>query len=99
MEPGPVKMAAEGTSSFDANPKRPGLQPQCEELHCRNGGRFSSCIFVTGGWTDSINFVKNMITEIFSIKTMSFSKNLDEGKTERGPETGEHSFWAVDCLP
>jgi hypothetical protein len=55
--------------------------------------------FVSGRWTDSINFVKNMIVEIFSIKTMSFWKNLDEGETEQGPENGENSFWAADCLP
>jgi hypothetical protein len=42
------------------------------------GDDFSSSIFVSGGWTDSIHFVKNMIAEIFSIKTMSFWKNLDE---------------------
>jgi hypothetical protein len=59
---------------------------------------FSSSIFVSGGWTDSINFVNNMIAEIFSIKMMSFWKNLDEEPTERGPENGEHSFWAADCL-
>jgi hypothetical protein len=59
---------------------------------------FSSSTFVSG-WADSMNFVKNMIAEIFSIKTMSFWKNLDEGKTERGPENGDHSFWAADCLP
>jgi hypothetical protein len=40
-----------------------------------------------------------MIAEIFTIKTMSFWKNLDEEKTERGPENSEHSFWAADCLP
>jgi hypothetical protein len=60
---------------------------------------FSSIIFVSGGWTDSINFVKDMIAEIFSIEMMSFWKNLDEGETERGPENGEYSFWAANCLP
>jgi hypothetical protein len=40
----------------------------------------SSSIFASGGWTDSINFVNSMISEKFSIKTMSFWKNLDEGK-------------------
>jgi hypothetical protein len=60
---------------------------------------FSSSIFVSGGWTDSINFVKNMIAEILSIKTMSFWKNLDQGETKRGPENSEHSFWDADCLP
>jgi hypothetical protein len=60
---------------------------------------FSWGIFVSGGWTVSIKFVKNMIAEIFSIKTLSFWKNLDDGETERGPENGEHSFWAVDRLP
>jgi hypothetical protein len=53
---------------------------------------FSLGIFVSGGWTDSINFVKNMIAEISSIKTISFWKNLDKGKTERGAENGQHSF-------
>jgi hypothetical protein len=38
---------------------------------------FSSSIFVSGGWTDSINFAKNKIAEMFGIKTMSFWKNLD----------------------
>jgi hypothetical protein len=47
---------------------------------------FSLTIFVRGGWTDSINFVKNMIAEIFSMKAMSFWKNLDKGETERGQE-------------
>jgi hypothetical protein len=65
-----VKIAAEEPSSFDANPKRPGLQQQREESHYGNGGRFSSSIFVSGGWTNSITFVKNMIAKIFSIKTM-----------------------------
>jgi hypothetical protein len=60
---------------------------------------FSSTIFVSGGWMDLINFVKNMIAEIFGIKTMSFWKNLDEGETERGPENGGYSFWAAGCLP
>jgi hypothetical protein len=60
---------------------------------------FSANIFVSGGWTDSINFVKNMIAEIFGIKTISFWKNLDKGETELGPGNGEHSFWAADCLP
>jgi hypothetical protein len=60
---------------------------------------FSSSIFVSGGWTDSINFVKNMIAEICGIKTMSFWGNLDEGETDRRPENSEHSFWAADCLP
>jgi hypothetical protein len=60
---------------------------------------FSLSIFVSGGWTDLIDFVKNMIAEICSIKTMSFWKNLDEGETERGLENGEHSFWVADCLP
>jgi hypothetical protein len=58
----------------------------------------SSSIFVSGGWTDSINNVTNMITEIFSIKATSFWKNLHQGETERGPENGEHSFWSADCL-
>jgi hypothetical protein len=40
---------------------------------------FSSSIFVSGGRMDSINFVKNMITEIFAIKMLSLEKNLDEG--------------------
>jgi hypothetical protein len=60
---------------------------------------FSSSIFVSGGWTDWINFMKNIITEIFSIKMMSSWKNLDEGETQRGPGNGERSFWAADCLP
>jgi hypothetical protein len=60
---------------------------------------FPSGIFVSGGWTDLINFLKNIIAEIFSIKTMSFWKNLEEGETERGPEKGEYSFWAADYLP
>jgi hypothetical protein len=38
---------------------------------------FSSSIFISGGRTDSINFVKNMIAEIFSITMMPFWKNLD----------------------
>jgi hypothetical protein len=59
---------------------------------------FSWSIFVNGGWTDSINFMKNMTAEIFSIKTVSLWKNLDEEKTERGPENGENSFWVADCL-
>jgi hypothetical protein len=60
---------------------------------------FSSSIFIGGGWTDSINFVKNIIAEIFSIKSMSFWKNLDEWETERRPENSKHSFWIADCLP
>jgi hypothetical protein len=60
---------------------------------------FSSSVFVNGRWTDSINFATNMISEIFSIKTMSFWENLDEGQTVRGPENGEHLFWVADCLP
>jgi hypothetical protein len=60
---------------------------------------FSLSIFVSDGWTDSINFVKKMIVEIFTIKMMSFLMTLDEGETERGRENGEHSFWAADCLP
>jgi hypothetical protein len=60
---------------------------------------FPPSTFVSGGSTDSINFMKNMSAEIFSIRTMPFWKNLDEGKTEPGPENGEHSFWAADYLP
>jgi hypothetical protein len=59
----------------------------------------ASSVFDRGGWTDSINFVKNLIAEIVSIKAMSFWKNLDKGNTERGPESGKHSFWAASCLP
>jgi hypothetical protein len=47
---------------------------------------FSSSIFAGGGWTDSVSFVKSMIVEIFSIKTMSFWKNLDKGKPSGDPK-------------
>jgi hypothetical protein len=53
---------------------------------------FSPSIFVSGGWTDSINFVKNMIAEIFSIKTMSFWKNVDEGKSSGDQKTASIHF-------
>jgi hypothetical protein len=87
-----MKMAAEGPSSFDANPKRLGLQPQCEGSHSRNAGRFF-VEYLRQWWLDEFDrFYENMIAEIFSIKTMSFWKNLNEGKTERGPEKGEHLF-------
>jgi hypothetical protein len=60
---------------------------------------FSSSFFVSGGWTDSINFVKNMIAEMFSIKTMSFWKNLDNGKTERDQKTVSIRFGLlIVCL-
>jgi hypothetical protein len=62
-------------------------------------GDFSSSIFVSGSWTDSINFVKNRIIEIFGIKTTSVWKNLDGGEIKPGPENGEHSFWVADYLP
>jgi hypothetical protein len=48
---------------------------------------FSSSIFVSGGWTDSINFIKNMIAEIFSIKAISFWKNLDRVKLNGDQKT------------
>jgi hypothetical protein len=94
-----VKIAAEKPSSFDANPKGQAYSRSVKGRIVEMEDDFSSGIFVNGGWTDSINFVKNIITEIFSIKTMSFWKNLDEGETEQGPENGEHSFLAADCLP
>jgi hypothetical protein len=61
--------------------------------------KFSSSIFLNGGWTDSINFVKNMIAEIFSIKTMSFWKNLDEGKPSGDQKTVSIRFGLlIVCL-
>jgi hypothetical protein len=60
---------------------------------------FSSSLCVSVGWTNSINFVKNMIVEIFSLKSMSFWKNLDKEETEPGPENSEPPFWAAACLP
>jgi hypothetical protein len=59
---------------------------------------FRRASVASGGWTDSTNFVKNMIAKMFSIKAISFWNNLDKGETGRGPENGEHTFWA-DCLP
>jgi hypothetical protein len=83
------------------------MRIQKGQAYSRNvGGRiiemndaFSPSIFASGDWMDSIDFVNNMIAEIFSIKTMSFWKNLDEGSTERGSENGKYSFWAADYLP
>jgi hypothetical protein len=48
---------------------------------------FSSSIFVSGGWTESINFMKNMTASIFGIETMSFWKHLDEGKPSGDQKT------------
>jgi hypothetical protein len=60
---------------------------------------FSSSIFASGGWTDSINFVKNMIAEIFSIQTMSFWKILDEGKPSGDQKTVSIRFGLlIVCL-
>jgi hypothetical protein len=59
----------------------------------------SSSIFVSGAWTDSINFVKNIIAEIFSIKTTSFWKNLDEGQTGGDQKTVNIRFrLLIVCL-
>jgi hypothetical protein len=60
---------------------------------------FSSSIFVSGGWMDSINFMKDMITEIFNLKTMPFWRNLDEGKTSGDQKTASIRFGLlIVCL-
>jgi hypothetical protein len=92
-------MVAEGLSTFNENPKYQACSRRVSGRIVEMENDFSSSIFVTGGWTDSINFVKNMISEILSIKAMFFWKNLDERETEWGPENAQHSFWAADCLP
>jgi hypothetical protein len=92
-------MVAERSFSLDANPKGQAYSCSVRGRIVEMEDDFSSSIFVSGGWTDSINFVKNMIAKMFSMKTMSFWKNLDDGETEWGPENGEYSFWAADYLP
>jgi hypothetical protein len=54
-------MAAEESSSFDANPKCHAYSRIVRDRIVEIEDDFSSSIIVTGGWTDSINFVKNMI--------------------------------------
>jgi hypothetical protein len=78
-------MAAEEPSSFDANPKGRAYSRSVRVRTVKMKDGSSSRIFVNGGRTDLISFAKNMIAEIFSIKTMSFWKSLDEGKTQREP--------------
>jgi hypothetical protein len=65
-------MAAEAPSSFEANPKGQPYSRSVSGRIVEMEDNFLSSIFVSGGWTDSINFVKNRITEIFSIKKMAF---------------------------
>jgi hypothetical protein len=92
-------MAAEGPSSFEANPKRQACSRSVGGRIVEMADNFSSSISISSGWTDLINFVKNMIAEIFGIKMIPFWKNLDEGETERGLENGEHSFGLLKvCL-
>jgi hypothetical protein len=56
-----VRMAAEEPSSFDATPKGQAYSRSVRDRIVEMEDDFSSSIFVSGRWTDSINFVKNMI--------------------------------------
>jgi hypothetical protein len=47
----------------------------------------SPTIFVSGGLRDSITFVKNIITEIFGLKRMSFWTNLEPGQPNGDQKT------------
>jgi hypothetical protein len=71
-EPDPVQMASAGL--LLSLPIQNGRAYSSNVSGCivEMEDDFTLSIFVSGGWADSINFVKNITAEIFSIKTMSF---------------------------